>query len=44
MTRSVSVRGVDFVYRQLGPQDGVPLILPHHLATVLDDWDPRLMC
>ncbi|WP_328940878.1 hypothetical protein OG259_03840 [Streptomyces sp. NBC_00250] len=40
----MSVRGVDFVYRQLGPQVGVPLILPHRLAAVLDDWDPRLMC
>ncbi|MFC9243849.1 alpha/beta fold hydrolase [Streptomyces sp. NPDC057136] len=42
-TRSVSVRGVDFVYRQLGPQDGVPLILLHHLAAVLDNWDPRII-
>lgn len=42
-TRSVSVRGVDFVYRQLGPQDGVPLILLHHLAAVLDNWDPRVI-
>jgi pimeloyl-ACP methyl ester carboxylesterase len=43
-TRSVSVRGVDFVYRQLGPAgDGVPLILLHHLSAVLDDWDPRLI-
>jgi pimeloyl-ACP methyl ester carboxylesterase len=39
----VSVRGVDFVYRQLGPQDGVPLILLHHLAAVLDNWDPRVI-
>ncbi|WP_406512880.1 alpha/beta hydrolase [Streptomyces sp. NBC_00161] len=42
-TRSVSVRGVDFVYRQLGPQDGVPLILLNHLAAVLDNWDPRVV-
>ncbi|WP_329124978.1 alpha/beta fold hydrolase [Streptomyces sp. NBC_01353] len=42
-TRSVSVRGVDFVYRQLGPQDGVPLILLNHLAAVLDNWDPRVI-
>lgn len=43
-TRSVSVRGVDFVYRQLGPEgDGVPLILLHHLAAVLDNWDPRVI-
>ncbi|MFD9484974.1 alpha/beta fold hydrolase [Streptomyces sp. NPDC059991] len=39
----MSVRGVEFVYRQLGPQDGVPLILLHHLAAVLDNWDPRVV-
>jgi pimeloyl-ACP methyl ester carboxylesterase len=43
-TRSVAVRGVDFVYRQLGPErDGVPLILLHHLGAVLDNWDPRVI-
>ncbi|MER5750198.1 alpha/beta hydrolase [Streptomyces sp. NPDC002088] len=42
-TRSVSVRGVDFVYRQLGPDDGVPLILLNHLSAVLDNWDPRVV-
>ncbi|KQX48051.1 MULTISPECIES: alpha/beta hydrolase [unclassified Streptomyces] len=42
-TRSVSVRGVEFVYRQLGPDDGVPLILLNHLAAVLDNWDPRVV-
>ena len=42
-TRSVPVRGVDFVYRQLGPDDGVPLILLNHLSAVLDNWDPRVV-
>ncbi|WP_338498725.1 alpha/beta hydrolase [Streptomyces sp. SJL17-4] len=43
-TRSVSLGGVDFVYRQLGPEgDGVPLILLHHLTAVLDNWDPRVV-
>lgn len=46
-TRSVSVRGADFAYRQLGPddspEDGVPLILLNHLAAVLDNWDPRVV-
>ncbi|MGW4231143.1 alpha/beta fold hydrolase [Streptomyces sp. NPDC004980] len=41
--RSVSVRGVTFAYRQLGPDDGVPLILLNHLAAVLDNWDPRVV-
>ncbi len=42
-TRSVSVRGEDFAYRALGPEDGVPLILLVHLAGVLDNWDPRVV-
>lgn len=42
-TRSVSVGGVHFVYRQLGPEGGVPLILLNHLAAVLDNWDPRVV-
>ncbi|WP_326784455.1 alpha/beta fold hydrolase [Streptomyces sp. NBC_00151] len=41
--RSVSVRGVTFVYRQFGPDDGVPLILLNHLSAVLDNWDPRVV-
>ncbi|TXS36676.1 alpha/beta fold hydrolase [Streptomyces sp. OR43] len=42
-TRSVSVQGVDFAYRQHGPDDGVPLILLNHLSAVLDNWDPRVV-
>ncbi|WP_042394393.1 alpha/beta fold hydrolase [Streptacidiphilus carbonis] len=42
-TRSVSVQGVDFAYRELGPAEGVPLILLIHLAGVLDNWDPRVV-
>lgn len=42
-TRTVSVRGEDFAYRNLGPEDGVPLILLIHLAGVLDNWDPRVV-
>jgi pimeloyl-ACP methyl ester carboxylesterase len=43
LTRSVSVRGEDFVYRELGHEDGVPLILLIHLAGNLDNWDPRVV-
>ena len=42
-TRSVSVHGETFAYRELGPEDGVPLILLIHLAGVLDNWDPRVV-
>ena len=39
----MSVDGVDFVYRQLGPDGGVPMVLLNHLAAVLDNWDPRVV-
>lgn len=42
-TQSVSAQGADFVYRALGPEDGVPLVLLIHLAGVLDNWDPRVV-
>ena len=42
-TRTVSVGGVDFAYRQLGPTTGVPVIFLTHLAAVLDNWDPRVV-
>jgi pimeloyl-ACP methyl ester carboxylesterase len=42
-TRSVSVRGVDFAYRELGSEGGVPLVLLNHLGAVLDNWDPRVV-
>ncbi len=39
-TRTINVGGVPFVYRELGPASGVPVIFLHHLMAVLDDWDP----
>lgn len=42
-TRTVDVGGTPFVYRQLGPTIGVPLILLNHLSAVLDNWDPRVI-
>jgi pimeloyl-ACP methyl ester carboxylesterase len=42
-TRSVSARGVTFVYRELGPTTGVPVIFLTHLAANLDNWDPRVV-
>jgi pimeloyl-ACP methyl ester carboxylesterase len=42
-TRTVSVDGADFVYRQLGPEGDVPVIFLNHLGAVLDNWDPRLV-
>src|SRR5215211_2305915 len=42
-TRTVSAGGVDFAYRELGPTTGVPVVFLTHLATVLDNWDPRVV-
>jgi pimeloyl-ACP methyl ester carboxylesterase len=42
-TRTVSAGGVDFAYRELGPATGVPVVFLHHLAAVLDNWDPRVV-
>lgn len=38
-TTSVNVGGTKFVYRQLGPDTGVPVIFLNHLAAELDRWD-----
>ena len=42
-TRSVDVSGTKFAYRQLGVDDGVPVIFLNHLAAELDRWDPRVV-
>jgi pimeloyl-ACP methyl ester carboxylesterase len=34
---------VTFADRQLGPSNGVPVVLLTHLAAVLDNWDPRIV-
>ena len=42
-TKSVSVGGTRFVYRELGIDGGVPVIFVSHLAANLDNWDPRVV-
>ena len=42
-TRTVDVGGTRFAYRELGPDDGVPVVFLHHLMAVMDDWDPRVI-
>lgn len=42
-TRTIAIGGVPFVYRQLGPDSGVPVVFLHHLMAVLDDWNPRVI-
>ena len=42
-TKTITVNGTPFVYREFGEKRGVPVILLRHLTAVLDDWDPRLI-
>src|SRR5436189_4563561 len=42
-TQTITVGGVEFAYRQLGPTAGVPVVFLTHLAAVLDNWDPRVV-
>ena len=42
-TKSVSVGGTRFVYRELGLDTDVPVIFVNHLAANLDNWDPRVV-
>jgi pimeloyl-ACP methyl ester carboxylesterase len=41
--RSVTVGGVTYAYRELGPKRGIPVIFLVHLAATLDNWDPRII-
>ncbi|TWC27957.1 pimeloyl-ACP methyl ester carboxylesterase [Pseudomonas sp. SJZ079] len=42
-TRSIEVGGTAFAFRDLGPRNGVPLILLNHWGAVLDNFDPRIV-
>ena len=42
-TQTIDAGGVEFAYRQLGPDTGVPVVFLTHLAAVLDNWDPRVV-
>lgn len=42
-TLHVAVDDVPFVYRDLGPRAGVPVILLNHLGATLDNCDPRVV-
>jgi pimeloyl-ACP methyl ester carboxylesterase len=42
-TTTLNAGGVEFVYRQLGPSTGVPVVFLTHLAAILDNWDPRVV-
>jgi pimeloyl-ACP methyl ester carboxylesterase len=42
-SKSITVRGTRFVYRELGIDSGVPVIFVNHLGANLDNWDPRVV-
>ncbi len=42
-TRTITAGGVQFAYRALGPEGGVPVVFLTHLGAVLDNWDPRVV-
>lgn len=41
--RRIIVGSNTLVYRDLGPENGVPLVLLAHLGATLDEWDPRFV-
>lgn len=42
-TRRITAGPTTFVYRELGPRGGVPVVFFTHLAATLDNWDPRIV-
>ncbi|MGZ2461712.1 alpha/beta fold hydrolase [Rhizobium anhuiense] len=40
---SINVGATTFTYRDLGPRNGVPIILLNHWGAVLDNFDPRIV-
>ena len=41
--RTVTVGGVTYAYRELGPKGGIPIVFFVHLAATLDNWDPAVI-
>jgi len=41
--QSVTVNGVRFAYRDIGPTIGLPLVLFNHWGAVLDNFDPAII-
>jgi pimeloyl-ACP methyl ester carboxylesterase len=42
-TRTITAGDVSYVYRELGPKGGIPVVFFLHLAGNLDNWDPRVI-
>jgi pimeloyl-ACP methyl ester carboxylesterase len=43
VTKTVTVEGTPFAYREVGPTVGPPVVFLHHFTAVLDDWDPAVV-
>lgn len=41
--QSITVNGIPFAYRDIGPRTGVPLVLFNHWGAVLDNFDPAII-
>jgi len=41
--KTITAGGITFAYRELGPQEEIPVVFFVHLAATLDNWDPRLI-
>jgi len=41
--KTVTVEGVTYAYRELGPKGEIPVVFFVHLAATLDNWDPRII-
>lgn len=42
-TQFITVSGNRFAYREVGPREGVPLLLLNHWGAVLDNFDPAIV-
>ncbi len=40
---SINIGGTNFTYRDLGPREGVPVVMLNHWGAVLDNFDPRIV-
>lgn len=41
--KTLTAAGITFAYRELGPEEEVPVVFFVHLAGTLDNWDPRIV-
>lgn len=42
-SKTLTAGGITFAYRELGPEEEIPVVFFVHLAGTLDNWDPRIV-